>query len=195
MKHFFVICFVGIFSLFFSGCTGDTSEKNNEESTNIEIAENEFFLPLLPQDWNIFSPEYFQEENIFFMASEPFVGNTIETLFTASKYELPFSSLESVVDRSLENIRKKSQDFSLTQKESFSLAKTGEKAVFVSYSERINGYTPVEFFALYTVAKEKNEIHVATFLFDANGSDDHKNFLRNILESYNPYGAEKREIE
>jgi hypothetical protein len=191
MKKFFAICLVGIFSFALSGCGGEDESAENSDETNIEIAEQKFFLEALPNDWSVF-PENTYSDGVVFAAEEPTQMDDVDTLIVVSEYGGLPNSLENFTRRSVENIRKKSQDFYLISQEDITLS-SGNKAKFIHFSDRNGVSQQVHFYTLFTISPKKSQSYTVSIMFDPNTTQGHKEFLKNILLSYNPYGKKTRD--
>lgn len=190
MKSFFQVIFFGFFFFTLTGCGSTDTSKEKDENIDNSTTKTEFFLDL-PSDW-ISYPESSYTKNIVFASQEPHQGDRIGTNIVVAQENYVPLSLDQFIRRSLENTRLESQDFQVISEEKISL-KNGEEAVIIQFSDRNSlDMSRIEFYSLYTLNSEIGKSSVLSISYDPLTSQDHKEFLRYILTTYNVLGVATR---
>jgi hypothetical protein len=194
--------------LTFSGCfDGSDSETETQE---VETKGN--YSIAIPQNWEIF-PESEFEKNMIFAAREGEYDSSVPVTITISHaYSLP-QSLDTLIQKNFEIIRKQSQDFKIISEEKFTTQEiekeqttdkntgaenTEENKTYINpdetrtpdsklviYTEK---YTTTNSFAkiysLNVLSYKENKTYVVNILSDINETDEKKELIRNILQSF-----------
>jgi len=188
------IFITGIFSLFiFSGCFGGDTE---EGVTEVETESN--YSISIPDTWEIF-PKKEYEKNMIFAARESEYSSNFPTILTISSiHSLPLS-LNALISKNYESIRKESQDFKIISEEDFSVKENAENestysnpdetrkpdARLVIYTENYTGTNSFALvYSLNVLSYKEQKTYVLNILTDLTASEKEKELIMQILQSF-----------
>lgn len=170
--------------LFFAGCG---EEEAAENPSTLPALEEESFTLEIPGNWEIFPKTILAKRNVNFGAREANGFGKIETAIVVSSDTIPeTSTLDRYTTQSLENIRKRSQNFQKKYEESLDL--NGVSAKLVRYTDRNSvDLSEIQFSALFAISGGKG--FVAILSLDNAKTDAEKEEMEKILRSFRIKGG------
>ncbi len=187
----------------FSGCFDGTSDTEVEE---VETQGN--YSISIPSNWEIF-PKSEYEKNMIFAAREAEYSSIIPTTITISQVHSLPPSLNTLIKKNYEIVRRESQDFKIVSEEDFTTEETEKdqdenndenkenkiqinqnetrepKSRLVIYTEKYTGTNSFALiYSLNVLSYKERKTYVINILTDLNSSDEEKERILNILKSF-----------
>ncbi len=193
LKHFknsiFILSIISLFT--FSGCLEGSNEENIQE---IETKAN--YSISIPETWEIFPKQEYPKYMIF-AAREPNYISEIPLSITISNINSLPPSLDILIKKNYEMVRKASQDFKIISEENFTTEEiikseisdtiTSKKPAsrLVIYTEKYAGTnTFAQVYSLNVISYSEKKTYVINILSDMNASEAEKELIMNILQSF-----------
>jgi len=202
-KILFITGFLSLFT--FSGCFDGGSD---EAVTEAETDSN--YSISIPETWEVF-PKKEYEKNMIFAAREAEYSSNFPIILTISSIHSLPSSLNTLINKNYEVIRKESQDFKIISEEDFTVqeierstdSNEGEEeskitnsisnpnetrtpaARLVTYTENYTGTNSFALvYSLNVLSYKEQKTYVINILTDLNASDEEKDLIMQILKSF-----------
>ncbi len=184
---------LSLLSLFtFSGCF------NSDENTTKEIDTDSTYSISIPEKWEILPKNEYEKHMIFAARDSQYTANIPTTLTISSINSLP-PSLDMLIKKNYEQVRENSQDFKIISQEDFEIEEKVKEnsqytpnenqqkphAKLVTYKEKYSGtntFTLV--YSLNILSYTQNTTYVINILSDVNQTEEEKELIRNILQSF-----------
>lgn len=184
-SQFFLFCAFCSSLLLFSGC----EEAPTETAVSEENIPKENIILSTPDDWEVIPKETYPA-NLILAKREPSFSQETPSMVSIAVEKSLYPSLQKFAYRNIETVRKKSQDFQKISEQDILLSNE-TPAFFIEYSDRYSKTKErLSFYDLYVQDLKEEKSYVITLLFDPTTSEEHKEFLRNILFSFSLFKEE-----
>jgi len=180
----FPILFSALFLLLFAGCGTGSATPSVDPSLAFE---GKAFTIGIPTNWEVFPDTVLAGKGVDFGARDANGFGKIETVIAVTSEDIPNGApLDRFTTQSLENIRRRSQNFQKQSEEPLNL--DGVPATLVRYTDRnVVDLSQLQFSSIFAVHNGK--AFVAVLSMDYAKTESEKTKLEEILKSFRIKGT------